>query len=117
MQSFAARLVTGKWEASSEELRSSLGWPLLVNRRAFHKLCLCENPGGGSLISPTVFVPHPSPSKRSHVNLCSELSSSFTVVLQDTLPLGHAFTDLCVSCMNNIEIIPNFAHAFATTTL
>ena len=69
VQSFAARLVTGRWDAPSEELRSSLGWPLLVKRRAYHKLCLCRRIlMGGSLIPPTVFVPHPSPSKRHHVN-------------------------------------------------
>ena len=60
VQSFAARLVTGRWEAPSEELRASLGWPLLANRRAYLKLCLCRRIlMGGSLIPPSVFVTHP----------------------------------------------------------
>ena len=69
VQSFAARLVTGRWMDPVEDLSQSLGWPLLAKRRVFQKLCLCRRILlGGSLIPPSVFVPHPSPSARSHAN-------------------------------------------------
>ncbi len=55
-QSFAARLATGG--PSTEELRQELGWPLLVNRRAYLKICLCRRIlTGDSLIPDSVFIP------------------------------------------------------------
>ena len=70
VQGFAARIVLGRWGAT-EDLRAELGWPLLVTRRSYQKLCLCRRIlQGESLISANVFQPHPLPSGRRHVNSC-----------------------------------------------
>ena len=53
VQSFAACLVTGRWRDPVEDLRQSLGWPLLAKRRVFQKLYLSqENPVWGLIDSP-----------------------------------------------------------------
>ena len=61
VQTFAARLVTGKWSEGSEKLREELSWPLLSTRRSFQKLSLCRRIlNGHSLIPDTVFPPNTS---------------------------------------------------------
>ena len=61
VQTFAARLVTGKWSEGSEKLREELSWPLLTTRRSFQKLSLCRRIlNGHSLIPDTVFPPNTS---------------------------------------------------------
>lgn len=66
VQSFAARLVTGKWQERSEKLCEELGWSPLSVRRSFQKLCLCwQILNSGSLIPTSVFVKNNSQQSRN----------------------------------------------------
>ena len=68
VQSLAARIVTGNWVDSSQELKTKLQWPSLASRRLFQKLCVCKRILGGSLsLSPDLFLKHPRPTA-SHKN-------------------------------------------------
>lgn len=62
VQSFAARLVTGKWSCDqADSLHQEMGWPLLSQRREYMKLCLCRRIlCGESLIPCSVYSPAPS---------------------------------------------------------
>ena len=68
MQSLAARIVTGNWVDSFQELKTKLQWPSLASRRLFQKLCVCKRIlGGSSILSPDLFLKHPRPTA-SHKN-------------------------------------------------
>ena len=68
VQSFAARIVTGNWVDSSQELKTKLHWPSLASIRLFQKLCVCKRIlGGSSILSPDLFLKHPRPTA-SHKN-------------------------------------------------
>lgn len=87
VQVFAARLATGRWTGRPDELRATLGLPLLSARRSYQKLCLCRRIlTGGSIIPGSVFTPHPSssvrhansvPLSRPYVRTCQHQSSYF----------------------------------------
>ena len=69
VQTFAARLVTGRWKDDQFALREELGWRPLATRRSFHTLCLCRRIlTSSSLIPPSAVQPHPNPSKLRHTN-------------------------------------------------
>ena len=62
VQKFAARLATKQWNTSYNDLLAQLGWPLLSTRRKQQKLFLCHRIlSGYSIILPSSFTPHPSP--------------------------------------------------------
>ena len=65
VQEFAAKVVTRRWSTPGADLVTELHWPSLQQRRHLSKLCLCRRIlQGKSLISPTVFLPHPSTTVR-----------------------------------------------------
>ena len=65
VQKFAARLATKQWNTSYNDLLAQLGWPLLSTQRKQQKLFLCHRIlSGYSIIPPSSFTPHPSPTLR-----------------------------------------------------
>ena len=71
VQKFAAKIATGHWSVSHDDLCTQLGWPPLSSRRKFQKLSLSVTESswsGCSIISPESFIPHPSPNLRHSHN-------------------------------------------------
>ena len=71
VQKFVARLATKQWNTSyhyNNDLLAQLGWPLLSTWRKQQKLFLCHRIlSGYSIIPPSSFIPHPSPTlQHSH---------------------------------------------------
>ena len=59
---FAARFVTSRWSDNYDSLLSHLNWPKLCTRRKKQKLLLCNCIlNHCSILSPSLFTPHPSP--------------------------------------------------------
>ena len=68
--SMLAKIATGHWSVSHDDLCTQLGWPPLSSRRKFQKLSLCHRILSGCfIISPESFIPHPSPNLRHSHNL------------------------------------------------
>ena len=109
VQTFAARLATGHWMDDQFSLREELGWCPLSTRRAYQKLCLCRRiTTGKSLIPPSAFKPHPSPSKLRHTNSLalfrprartSYTNHSFFI---STIPLWNSLPEAVVKLLSNI---------------
>ena len=52
VQSFAARIVSHRWNVDSDQLKLSLLWPSLSTRRLVQKLCVCHSIVSGSSLIP-----------------------------------------------------------------
>ena len=108
VQSFAARVVTKRWQENALTLREKLHWPLLSNRRIFHKICICRRIHTNiSIIPCSVFTPHPSTSVR-HINSCPLFKpyvkthhhrSSFFI---SVIPLWNFIPNDIITCKNNL---------------
>ncbi len=104
VQSFAAKVVTKCWTASPTVLKDSLQWPPLQERRLFQQLCVCNRIlRGDSLISSSVFEPHPRPSRvhgnskplfKQRVRSVQHGSSFFHNIVQD----WNGLPERVVSC-------------------
>ena len=64
VQKFAGRIITGQWKSTYSSLLTRLNWHPLHVRRRHQKLKVCLN--NLSIISSSVFTPHPHPSARIH---------------------------------------------------
>ena len=57
VQSFAAKIVSHRWNVDSDQLKLSLLWPSLSTRRLVQKLCVCHSiVPGNSLIPANTFT-------------------------------------------------------------
>lgn len=108
VQNFAARLATGHWKECPEVLQHETGWPTLVQRRVFHKLCLVRRIiTGGSLIPDSSFTPHVAPHLR-HLNSCplrqpfASTNYHRTSFFVGSVPFWNALPDNIVSLVSNL---------------
>lgn len=107
VQKLASKIVSKRWNISSyEHLLSHLKWEPLALRRKKQKVLLCHRIlSGHSIISPSVFTPHPSPHLRhchNHPLFCpfahtrSYLSSFFISVI----PLWNSTHPNIMACFS-----------------
>ena len=120
VQKFAARLATKQWNTSYNDLLAQLGWPLLSTRRKQQKLFLCHRIlSGYSIIPPSSFTPHPSPTLRhSHhlplyrpITRSTAYSASFfpsVIPLWNNLPRDTVLATSHSAFKSKIKLNSNF---------
>ena len=108
VQTFAGRLVTGHWRDDQATLREELSWCPLSTRRSFHKINLCRRIlSGKSLISPSIFKPHPSPSTLRNTNSLAlyrqRVRTSYTnhSFFHSIIPLWNSIPEAVVQLTSN----------------
>ena len=108
VQSFAAKVVTKCWSVTPSILISNLRWPSLQARRSFQQLCACNRIlKGDSIIPPTVFMPHPRPT-RVHANskplfqVRTRTAHHRSSFFHSVVPLWNALPDKIVGCQSQL---------------
>ena len=108
VQKFTARLATKQWNTSY--LLVQLGWPLLSTRRKQQKLFLCHHIlSGYSIIPPSSFTPHPSPTLRHshHLPLYRPVtrSTAYSASFFPSVPLWNNLPRDTCNCRVSMSLV------------
>ena len=121
VQSFAAKVVSGRWSESPSVIKGSLKWPALQQRRQFQQLSVCNRILCGHSLTPSaVFQAHPRPSRvhanskplfRQRVQTAQHGSSFFHRVV----PVWNSLSDRVVTCASHLGLKRSLrTHLFLT---